>query len=149
MEGLDDDAKSPHDHGGKGIDEDGSLETRGHIECGVSALGFDLMHEAHEDACRNVGIGNAGEVNEGRIAHNTTEGVEREEGHNIRHEADGKAKGELPEMLCKTESAILEIVDGETRKEHSGTIHRKDAPIGQCSSREVPVTEFTNGVHII
>ena len=107
------------------------------------------MYKAHEDTCRNVGIGNAGEVNEGRVAHHATEGVEREEGNNVCHEADGKAKGELPEMLCKTESAIFEIVDGETRKEHCGTIHSKDAPIGQCSSREVPVTEFTNGVQII
>ena len=69
--------------------------------------------------------------------------MEREEGHNVCHEADSKAKGELPEMLCKTESAILEIVDGETRKEHCGTIHRENAPVGQGSSREVPVTEFT------
>ena len=57
------------------------------------------------------------------------EGMERKEGNNVCHEADAEAKGELPEMLCKTESAILEIVDGETRKEHCGTIKRKDAPI--------------------
>lgn len=107
------------------------------------------MHKTHEDASRNIGIGNAGEVNEGRVAHHTTEGVEREERNNIRHEADAKAKGELPEMLCKTESAILEIVDGETRKEHCGTIESEDAPIGQGASRKVPVTEFTNGVHIL
>ena len=93
MEGLDDDAKSPHDHGGEGIDEDGGLEAWGHVEGGMSELGFDLMHKAHKDTCRNVGIGNAGEINEGRIAHHTTEGVEREEGNNIRHEADTKAKG--------------------------------------------------------
>ena len=106
------------------------------------------MNKAHEDTCRNVGIGNAREVNEGRIAHHTTEGVEREEGNNVCHKADGKAKGELPEILCKTESAILEIVDGETRKEHCGTIESEDAPIGQGASREVPVTEFTDWIHI-
>ena len=129
MKGLDDDAKSPHEHGGEGIDEDGGLETRGHVEFGVSALCLHLMYKAHEDASRNVGIGNAGEVNEGGIAHDTSEGVESEEGNNVSQEADAKAKGELPEMLRKAESAILEIVDGETRKEDCGTIHRKDAPI--------------------
>lgn len=115
----------------------------------MTALCLHLVHKAHKDTSRNVGISNAGEVNEAGISHHTTEGMECEEGNNVGHEADGEAKGELPEMLCKTESAILEIIDGMTRKEHSGTVHREDAPIGQGASRKVPVTEFTNGVHIV
>ena len=118
MKGLDDDAKPPHETGGKDIDEDGRLEARGHIDGRVPALGLHLMHKAHEDAGRNVGIGNAGEIDERGIAHHATEGVEREEGNNVGHEADAKAKGELPEMLEKVQSTILEIVDGDTRHEH-------------------------------
>lgn len=95
VEGLDDDTYAPHEHGGEGIDEDGGLEAWGHVDVGMTALCLQLVHKAHEDSSRNVGIGNAGEVDEGRVSHHATEGVECEEGNDIGEEADAEAKGEL------------------------------------------------------
>ena len=42
-------------------------------------------------------------------------------------------------------AAVLILVFNSVFIVHEG----EDAPIGQGPSREVPVTEFTNGVHII
>lgn len=148
VEALDDDSETPHDAGGDEEDENGTLQIRGVDDWGEASVDFYLMEEADDDGGSSVGVGYAMKVDKAGVTHDTVGGVEEDAGDDVRKGAKGDARGDGPEAFNEGHSAMAEVAREVAGESYGAAVDSEDAPVGECSTGEVPVAECAYRIHV-